>query len=102
MRLRSTTKSTKPRIRGNAYDATLCFRLESTPMSISHSLTAAPMTSATSIRNWELSAPASGMQVTVPALHIAGDRDLVLSFGGMDQVIANLSKFVPQLRSASI
>jgi pimeloyl-ACP methyl ester carboxylesterase len=49
-------------------------------------------------RNWELLAPVSGVQVTVPALYIAGDRDLVLAFPGMDQVIANLSKFVPQLR----
>jgi pimeloyl-ACP methyl ester carboxylesterase len=50
-------------------------------------------------RNWELLAPMSGVQVTVPALYIAGDRDLVLAFRGMDQIIANLSKFVPQLRS---
>ena len=49
-------------------------------------------------RNWELLAPVSGVQITVPALYIAGDRDLVLGFRGMDQVIANLSKFVPQLR----
>jgi pimeloyl-ACP methyl ester carboxylesterase len=38
------------------------------------------------------------VQVTVPALYIAGDRDLVLAFRGMDQVVANLSKVVPQLR----
>jgi len=49
-------------------------------------------------RNWELLTPVSGVQVTVPALYIAGDRDLVLAFPGMDQIIANLSKFVPQLR----
>jgi pimeloyl-ACP methyl ester carboxylesterase len=49
-------------------------------------------------RNWELLAPVSGVQVTVPAFYIAGDRDLVLAFRGMDQIIANLSKFVPQLR----
>ncbi len=49
-------------------------------------------------RNWELLAPMSGVRVTVPALYIAGDRDLVLAFRGMDQIIANLSKFVPQLR----
>jgi len=36
--------------------------------------------------------------VTVPALYIAGDRDLVLAFQGMDQVIANLAKDVPRLR----
>jgi pimeloyl-ACP methyl ester carboxylesterase len=49
-------------------------------------------------RNWELLAAVSGLRVTVPALYIAGDRDLVLAFRGMDQIIANLSKFVPQLR----
>ena len=36
--------------------------------------------------------------MSVPALYIAGDRDLVVSFPGMDQLIPNLSTFVPQLR----
>jgi len=49
-------------------------------------------------RNWELLAPFAGASVQVPALYIAGDRDLVVAFRGMDQRIANLSKFVPQLR----
>jgi pimeloyl-ACP methyl ester carboxylesterase len=49
-------------------------------------------------RNWELLAPMAGVCVTVPALYIAGERDLVLRFRGMDQVVANLSKFVPQLQ----
>ncbi len=49
-------------------------------------------------RNWELLAPFSAARVSVPALYIAGDRDLVLAFRGMDQIIANLPKFVPQLR----
>lgn len=49
-------------------------------------------------RNWELLAPFAGAQVTIPALYIAGDRDLVLAFRGMDQLIANLSGFVPNLR----
>jgi pimeloyl-ACP methyl ester carboxylesterase len=35
--------------------------------------------------------------VTVPALYVAGDRDLVVRFPGMDQLIPNLSKFVPRL-----
>jgi pimeloyl-ACP methyl ester carboxylesterase len=48
--------------------------------------------------NWELLAPFAGACVTVPALYIAGDRDLVVSFRGMDQLIANLSSFVPKLR----
>ena len=49
-------------------------------------------------RNWELLAPYAGASVTVPALYMAGDRDLVVKFRGVDQVIANLSRFVPQLR----
>lgn len=36
--------------------------------------------------------------MTTPALYIAGDRDLVVGFRGMDQIIANLSKSVAQLR----
>jgi pimeloyl-ACP methyl ester carboxylesterase len=36
--------------------------------------------------------------VTVPALYIAGDRDPVIKFPGMDRHIADLAKFVPQLR----
>lgn len=49
-------------------------------------------------RNWELLAPFAGARVSVPALYIAGDRDLVVAFRGMDHLIANLSTFVPQLR----
>jgi pimeloyl-ACP methyl ester carboxylesterase len=49
-------------------------------------------------RNWELLAPFAGAQVTVPALYLAGDRDLVVAFRGMDQLIPNLAKFVPKLR----
>ena len=53
-------------------------------------------------RNWELLAPYAGSVITVPALYVAGDRDLVLAFRGMDQLIANLAKFVPQLRKTLI
>ncbi len=49
-------------------------------------------------RNWELLAPFAGLPVMVPALYIAGDRDLVVAFRGMDKLIPNLTKFVPQLR----
>ena len=49
-------------------------------------------------RNWELLAPYAGARVRVPALYVAGDRDLVVNFPGMDQLIPNLSKFVPDLR----
>ena len=49
-------------------------------------------------RNWELLAPFAGACINVPALYIAGDRDLVVGFRGMDQLIANLSQFVPHLQ----
>jgi len=49
-------------------------------------------------RNWELLASYAGAKVSVPALYMAGDRDLVVAFRGMDQVIAGLKTFVPQLR----
>jgi pimeloyl-ACP methyl ester carboxylesterase len=48
-------------------------------------------------RNWELLAPFAGAKVTVPALYIAGDRDLVVRFPGADKLIANLKTFVPKL-----
>ncbi len=48
-------------------------------------------------RNWELLAPFTGATVTVPALYIAGDRDVVVKFPRMDQLIPNLKLFVPNL-----
>ena len=53
-------------------------------------------------RSWELLAPFAGVQVSVPALYIVGDRDLVVAFRGMDQLIPNLSHLVPQLRQTLI
>jgi pimeloyl-ACP methyl ester carboxylesterase len=53
-------------------------------------------------RNWELLAPFAGLPVTVPALYIAGDRDPVLAFPGMDRLLPNLASFVPQLRRTLI
>jgi pimeloyl-ACP methyl ester carboxylesterase len=53
-------------------------------------------------RNWELMAPWSGAKVTVPALYLAGEQDLVVKFPGMDQLIANLKQFVPQLQRTII
>jgi pimeloyl-ACP methyl ester carboxylesterase len=51
-------------------------------------------------RNWELMAPYAGASVTVPALYMAGDLDLVVSFPRMKEVIADLARFVPQLRTS--
>ena len=49
-------------------------------------------------RNWELLAPFAGARVQVPALYVAGDRDLVVAFRGMDQLLPNLGRLVPNLR----
>jgi pimeloyl-ACP methyl ester carboxylesterase len=49
-------------------------------------------------RNWELTAAFADVKVTVPALYVAGDRDMVVSFPGTEQLLANLKQFVPALR----
>lgn len=53
-------------------------------------------------RNWSLLAPWAGAKVSVPALYIVGDRDLVYRFAGMDQLIADLRNHVPKLRETII
>ena len=53
-------------------------------------------------RNWELLAPFAGARITVPALYIAGDRDIVLAFPGVSEAVKNLSAAVPQLRGTVI
>jgi pimeloyl-ACP methyl ester carboxylesterase len=45
-----------------------------------------------------LMAPYAGASVTVPALYMAGDLDLVVSFPRMKEVIADLARYIPQLR----
>ena len=51
-------------------------------------------------RNWELMSPFAGASVTVPALYMAGDLDLVVSFPRMKEVIADLPRFIPQLKAS--
>jgi pimeloyl-ACP methyl ester carboxylesterase len=51
-------------------------------------------------RNWELSAPYAGASVTVPALYMAGDLDLVVSFPRMKEIIADLPRYIPKLRAS--
>jgi pimeloyl-ACP methyl ester carboxylesterase len=51
-------------------------------------------------RNWELMAPYAGASITVPALYMAGDLDLVVAFPRMREVIADLKRFIPQLRGS--
>ena len=53
-------------------------------------------------RNWELLASFAGLRVTVPALYMAGDRDLVVGFPGMDRLLASLPTFVPALQGPLI
>jgi pimeloyl-ACP methyl ester carboxylesterase len=48
-------------------------------------------------RSWELMAPWQGAKVTVPALYVAGDRDLVVNFPGVKERLGSLSMFVPKL-----
>lgn len=47
-------------------------------------------------RNWELLAPFAGARISVPALYMAGERDLVVTF--YSQQIASLTSLVPDLR----
>jgi len=49
-------------------------------------------------RNWELMAAFDGTKVTVPALYIAGDHDMVVAFPGAAEQIANMKQVVPLLR----
>ena len=53
-------------------------------------------------RNWQLLAAWTGAKVTVPALYVAGDRDLVLAFKGMDQLLPALKQHAPQLQDTII
>ncbi len=50
-------------------------------------------------RNWELLAAFAGAKVAVPALFMAGERDLVLAFPGVRTLVDNLKVFVPGLRT---
>jgi pimeloyl-ACP methyl ester carboxylesterase len=49
-------------------------------------------------RNWELTGAWHHAPVTVPALYIAGERDLVVNFPGARQMLPRLRDVAPQLR----
>jgi epoxide hydrolase A/B len=53
-------------------------------------------------RNWELIAPFADVRVTVPALYVAGDRDMVLAAPGTEQLLANMKHDVPALRTIKL
>jgi pimeloyl-ACP methyl ester carboxylesterase len=48
-------------------------------------------------RNWELTAPYARAPITVPALYMAGELDLVVAFPRMREVIADLKRYIPLL-----
>ena len=50
-------------------------------------------------RNWELLAPYARARIHVPALYMAGDRDLVVAFRGADQLLRSLKDVIPGLRA---
>jgi pimeloyl-ACP methyl ester carboxylesterase len=49
-------------------------------------------------RNWELSRAYRGAKITVPALFVAGDQDVVPQYPGVDSIISALPKSVPLLK----
>ena len=51
-------------------------------------------------RNWELTAPWQHARVTVPALFLGGDRDLVVSIAGGRELLPRLRSAVPRLQDA--
>jgi len=50
-------------------------------------------------RNWELMAAFTDVKVTVPALYVAGDHDMVLAAPGTAEHLKNLKLSVPDLRN---
>jgi pimeloyl-ACP methyl ester carboxylesterase len=53
-------------------------------------------------RTWELTAAWKHARITVPALFLAGDRDLAVAFSGGEAMVAGLKDVVPQLRDARL
>ncbi|MEV5242565.1 alpha/beta hydrolase [Streptomyces cinnamoneus] len=51
-------------------------------------------------RNWELLAPFQGRTIDVPSLYVAGDRDLVRGFPGIDELLPVLPAVAPGLRDS--
>jgi len=53
-------------------------------------------------RNWELQRSLDGLEVTVPALYMVGERDTGFGIPGMRQIIADMPRLVPRLTDAII
>ncbi len=47
-------------------------------------------------------APWQGARVTVPALYVAGEHDLVVNFPGARGLIEHLTAFAPNLRGTTL
>jgi pimeloyl-ACP methyl ester carboxylesterase len=48
-------------------------------------------------RNWQLQGSLDGMQVSVPAVFAIGSRDPGMAIPGMDRIILDMPRLVPQL-----
>ncbi|MEV5508104.1 alpha/beta fold hydrolase [Streptomyces orinoci] len=53
-------------------------------------------------RNWELMAPFDGRVIDLPALYVVGDRDLVMAFPGMDELLPALPGVLPGLHRSLV
>ncbi|MFI0739893.1 alpha/beta fold hydrolase [Streptomyces sp. NPDC021100] len=53
-------------------------------------------------RSWELLAAFDSRVIEVPALYVAGDRDLVMAFPGMDELLPALPEVLPGLHRSLI
>jgi pimeloyl-ACP methyl ester carboxylesterase len=53
-------------------------------------------------RNWELTAAWHGAPVTVPALYLAGERDLVVNIPGTRELLPRMREYIPLLRDAAL
>jgi pimeloyl-ACP methyl ester carboxylesterase len=53
-------------------------------------------------RNWELTAAWTDATISVPALYMVGERDLLLKFKGMNRLLPMLETFVPNLIAKTV
>src|SRR5207245_2814854 len=53
-------------------------------------------------RNWAITGAMAGVQMAVPALYIAGDRDFVVYVPGMEQLLVNMKAFIHRMRKFHI
>lgn len=51
-------------------------------------------------RNWQLQSAFDGLNVTVPALYLVGERDTGLAIPGMKEIISGMAQLAPNLRGS--